>query len=191
MCSGLSGKLYVLKSKKFPGLILISLLFMHGIQLKPHNLVGKWLWRDLCLKMSPFGYNCIRHNICEYVKRECVCVCVLRACVFIHRPDTGYHKTYAVKPQRWGKTTTDDSTSVISGKQACGVLFGVKPQPWELKLCTTQVLSLLKDEREKAGRMQSRRARGWRQQRGRECGSVDLRPMAGTALDWETLKDNS
>lgn len=141
------------------------------IQLKPHNLVGKWLWRDLCLKISLFGYNCIWHNTCECVKREVVYVC--RVYAF---SDTGYHKTYAVRPQQWGKTTTDDSTSVISGKQARGVLCGLKPQPWELKLCTAQVLSLLKDEREKAGRMQSRR---WRRQRERECGSADLGQWLG------------
>lgn len=156
---------------------------MPSIQLKPHNLVGKWLWRDVCLKMSPFRYMHMAYYVCVWV-----CVCVSRVCIFIHRPDTGYHKTYAVKPQRRGKTTTDDSTAVISGKWARGVLCGVKPQPWELKLCAAQVLSPLKDEREKAGRMQSMRAKGRRLQRGRECGSVDLRPVAGTALDWETLK---
>lgn len=92
----------------------------------------------------PFGYNCIWHNTCEYVKREeFVCVC----------------KTYAFKPQQWGKTTINDSNVVISGKSARGVLCGVKPKLWELKLYTAQVLSLLKDEREEAGTIQSR-ARG-------------------------------
>lgn len=127
---------------------------------------------------------------CTWVCEKRVCLYVSRACIFIHRADTGYHKTYAVKPQQWGKTTTGDSTSVISGKRARGVLCGMKPQPWELKLCTAQVLSLLKDEREKAGRMQSMRARRWRQQRRREHGNVYLTPVVGTALDWETLKGN-
>lgn len=54
--SHLSGKRYVLKNEKFPGLFLISMSFMPGIQSKPHNLLGKWLWRDLCLKISLFWF---------------------------------------------------------------------------------------------------------------------------------------
>lgn len=40
-CSHLSGKRYVLKNEKFPGLFLISMFFMPGIQSKPHNLLSK------------------------------------------------------------------------------------------------------------------------------------------------------
>lgn len=100
MCLNLSCKLH--------GLIFRSLFFMLGDELKPHNLLGKWVWQRLCLKISPFHY-CIWHS---------TCVC------------SRTYKTCAVKPQRWWKTTINVSAVVISGKWACGALCGVKPQLW-------------------------------------------------------------
>lgn len=137
----------------------------------PENMLLSDKRNDLKNKKFPFEIGSICHTICsandcdgtcawkspflviiawdiisasvwkkEFVCAH-VCVCVSYACIFLHRVETGYQEADAVKPQQWGKTTTDDSASVISGKQAYGVLCGVKPQPWDLKLCTAAAFS--------------------------------------------------
>lgn len=96
------------------------------IALKLHNLVGKWLWPDVCLKISLLvvsTYGTTNDNMWK----ESVCMCQI----------------YAVKPQLWGNNN-NNSSIIISGKWTCGTLRGVKPQLWELNFCKTQVLPLLK-----------------------------------------------
>lgn len=86
-------------SSKTNGVISRSLFLMPGIELKPQHLVRKWLWPDLCLKISLFGCKCIWRNACESMS-----LCNNLAM----------------------QTTVSDGTNVISGKQGCGVLCGVK-----------------------------------------------------------------
>lgn len=77
-----------------------------------------------------------------------MCVCVVRAFSYAgqtHRISQNPVLSSLSDEER----TADDSTSSISGKHACGVLCGVKPQPCELKLCTAQVLSRLKEGKKK------------------------------------------
>lgn len=48
-------------------------------------------------------------------------------------------------------TAINGSATAVSGKWACGVLCGVKPQQWEPELRSVQVLLLFKEERGEAG----------------------------------------
>lgn len=58
-------------TSKTNSVISWSLFLMPGIELKPQHLVRKWLWPDLCLKISLFGCKRIWRNACESLRVLC------------------------------------------------------------------------------------------------------------------------